>query len=118
MKLALVQMRVTGGAKAENLAGAEQRIADAASQGAEVIVLPEAMPLGWTHPSARTEADEIPGGESCQRLCRAARHHNVFVCSGIVERCGNQIFNAAVLIDPAGEVILHHRKIHELGHRA
>ena len=41
MKLALIQMRITGGAKAENLSRAEQRIADAAARAAEVIVLPE-----------------------------------------------------------------------------
>jgi predicted amidohydrolase len=60
------------------------------------------------------DADEIPDGESCLRLRRAARQHGVFVCAGIVERAGQKVFNAAVLIHPAGDVILHHRKIHEL----
>jgi predicted amidohydrolase len=77
-------------------------------------VLPEALTLGWTHPSARTEADDIPNGESCARLRAAARQHRVFVCAGIPERAGEKIFNAAVLIDSNGEIILHHRKIHEL----
>jgi predicted amidohydrolase len=72
------------------------------------------MPLGWTHPSARTQADEIPGGESCARLREAARAHRIFVCAGIVERAGEKLFNAAVLLSPTGDVLLHHRKIHEL----
>jgi predicted amidohydrolase len=114
MKLAIVQMLVEPGRKEANLARAEQRIANAAASGAQVILLPEAMPLGWTHPSARTEADAIPDGESCLRLRQAARSHGVFICSGVIERAANLIFNAAVLIDPAGDVILHHRKIHEL----
>jgi predicted amidohydrolase len=114
MKLAVVQMLVEPGQKLSNLARAEQRIAEAAGRGAEVVLLPEAMPLGWTHPSALTDADVIPGGESCARLKQAATEHGVFVCSGLVERCESKTFNAAVLIDPAGRVILHHRKIHEL----
>ncbi len=107
-------MLVQPGRKESNLARAETRIAEAAARGAEIILLPEALPLGWTHPSARTEADVVPNGESCARLRRAAKARGVFVCAGIIERAGEKLFNAAVLINPDGEVILHHRKIHEL----
>ncbi len=113
-KLALAQMCVEGGRKVENVRRATDRIAQAAATGARVIVLPEAMTLGWTHPSATTEAEAIPDGESCARLRQAAREHKVFVCGGLVERAGSQVFNSAVLIDPRGEVILHHRKLNEL----
>src|SRR5262249_3954193 len=44
----------------------------------------------------------------------SAKRHRVYVCAGLVERSGKNVFNAAVLVDPAGEVILHHRKINEL----
>jgi predicted amidohydrolase len=47
-------------------------------------------------------------------LRRAAQRHHVYVCSGLVEREREKFFNSAVLINPAGEVILHHRKINEL----
>jgi len=114
MKLAMVQILVEPGRKEVNLARAEQYIGAAARQGAEMIVLPEAMSLGWTHPSARKEADEFPHGESCCRLRHAAKTHGVFVCSGLVERAGEKIFNSAVLIDSSGQIIGHHRKIHEL----
>ena len=107
-------MKVQPGQKSQNLRHAVELIAKAASAGASVIVLPEAMPLGWTDPSAKTDADEIPGGCSCSALRAAARRMKVYVCSGLVERCGNRVFNAAVLINPRGEVILHHRKVHEL----
>jgi predicted amidohydrolase len=114
MKLAMAQMLVEPGRKESNLARAEKCVAEAATLGAQVVVLPEAMPLGWTDPSARTQADEIHDGESCVRLRRAAKEHGLFVCAGIIERAGENIFNAAVLIDSAGKVISHHRKIHEL----
>jgi predicted amidohydrolase len=113
-KLALIQMRVEAANKSANLRHASELISQAASQGAQVAVLPEAMPLGWTDPSARSQADEIPLGESCRCLQEAARHDGLYVCSGLVEKDGNQIFNAAVLIDPTGTLILHHRKLNEL----
>ena len=114
MKIALAQMLVEPGEKPSNLARAEAWIARASEQGAEVIVLPEALTLGWTHPSARMLADEIPGGESYERLRAAAKRHRVHVCAGLVERAGDRLFNSAVLLDDAGELLLLHRKIHEL----
>ena len=99
---------------ARNLARAEDRIADGASAGAEIVLLPECLDLGWTHPSARELATTIPDGAVCQRLTAEARRHRVFVCAGFVECAGPVRFNAAVLIDPDGQVLLHHRKIHEL----
>ena len=114
IKLALVQMVVTPGAKADNLQRAGERIAQAAGNGAQVIVLPEVMDVGWTHPAAVTAADAIPDGAACTQLRAAARQHGVYVCAGLVERAGDTIYNAAVLINPVGEVILHHRKLNEL----
>jgi predicted amidohydrolase len=127
-KLALVQMNVLGGRKCDNLRNAVVQIAQAAQAGADVILLPEAMPLGWTHPLSRELADAIPNGRSCQALREAARRHGKYVCAGVIEKAiepaynpdgspdGNaeRVYNAAVLIDPRGEVILHHRKLNEL----
>ncbi|HYG35033.1 MAG TPA: carbon-nitrogen hydrolase family protein [Clostridia bacterium] len=113
-RLAMVQMRVEGGRRAANLKRAEERIAQAAREGAQVILLPEALTLGWTHPSALTEAETIPDGQSCCAIRECARRHQVYVCAGLVERSGRNLFNAAVLIGPDGEVLLHHRKINEL----
>lgn len=114
-KLALVQMLVEAGAKQANLQRAEERIAEAARQGAQVVLLPEALTAGWTDDSSARVADEIPGGESCARLGGAARKHGVLVCAGLVEQAGDIVFNSAVLFGPDGTVLLHHRKINELG---
>lgn len=107
-------MQVEGGAKEANLARADYAIAKAAAAGAHVVLLPEALNLGWMHRSARTDADVIPDGEACTRLRQAARRHQVYVCAGLIERAADQLFNAAVLINPAGEIILQHRKLNEL----
>src|SRR5512134_1312651 len=103
-RLGLIQMRVEGGRKIENLRHAVELIGRAAADGAHVVVLPEATPLGWTHSSARQLADAIPTGESCEVLREAARQHSVYVCAGVIEKAGERVFNAAVLIGPAGEV--------------
>jgi predicted amidohydrolase len=113
-RLALAQMRVDGGRKEENLARAEARIAEAAATGAQLVLLPEALTLGWTHPSAASEAEPLPDGESCRCLSASARRHSVYVCAGLVEREGGHVYNAAVLLGPRGELLLHHRKINEL----
>jgi hypothetical protein len=61
-KLAMVQMLVEGGEKQKNLDRAEARIREASAHGATIVLLPEAMDLGWTHPSATRGAEPIPGG--------------------------------------------------------
>jgi predicted amidohydrolase len=112
--LALAQIRVVGGRKQENLRQAEAAVAEAARAGAAVVVLPEALTLGWTHGSARADADAIPEGESCRVFRAAARQHGVYVCAGLIERADDRIYNSAVLISPDGEVLLSHRKLNEL----
>lgn len=112
--LAMAQMRVEGGNRFENLARAEDRIAAAAAKGARIVVLPEALDLGWTHPSVQALAEPIPDGSSCRVLREAARRHSIWVCAGLVERADHHRFNAAVLINDQGDVVLHHRKVNEL----
>lgn len=107
-------MLVRAAQKQENLKHAEDLIRSAADAGAEVIVLPEAMTLGWTDPSTNAQADEIPGGESCARLQAAARQNRIYLCSGLIERAGSKFYNSALLIDPQGQILLHHRKVNEL----
>jgi len=114
-KLAMVQMRVEPGARTQNLRRATELIAQAAAQGAQVVLLPEALPLGWTDSSTRQFADEVPGGETCRLLAQLAKEHRLHLCSGVIERAGDSIFNAAVLLGPSGDVLLHHRKLNELG---
>jgi predicted amidohydrolase len=113
-KLALAQMRVDGGARAANLRRATDRIQAAAGAGAQVVLLPEALDLGWTHPAAATEAEPVPGGSAYAELQRAACRHGIYVCAGLIERDGPRVFNAAILIGPRGELLLHHRKLNEL----
>lgn len=112
--LALAQMRVEGGRPEQNRRRALAMIARSARSGAELVLLPETMDLGWTFPKARDRAQPIPGGTFYQSLRRAARRHNIYVCAGLTEKRGANVYNAAVLISPLGKLLLHHRKLNEL----
>lgn len=114
MKLAMAQMLVEGGNKKDNLERASQRITAAAKNGADLILLPEILDLGWTHSSAKTEAEPIPGGSIYESLALAARKNNIYVCAGITEKEKDKVYNSAVLINRKGELLLKHRKVHEL----
>jgi predicted amidohydrolase len=112
-RVGMGQIRVEGGDPDANLGRAVAAIAEAAARGCAAVVLPECLDLGWTDPCARERAEPIPGPHS-DRLAAAARRHGVYVAAGLVERAGDRRYNAAVLIDPDGRIVLHHRKINEL----
>jgi len=112
--LALVQMKVEGGQRSKNLIRAAKKIEDAAGRGAQMVLLPEAMDLGWTHPSALNEAQPIPEGQTAQMLCHAAKKNHIYLCAGLIEKENGFIYNSAILINPQGKIILKHRKINEL----
>jgi len=86
-KLAMAQMRVVGGELETNLAHAAEMIEEAAKQGAQVVLLPEAMDLGWTDPSALT----------------MAKKHQIYVCSGLTEKDGEKVYNS-VDREPPGTI--------------
>ena len=113
-RLGLIQMYVKPGDAKANLRRAVELIERAAKGGAGVIVLPEAMDCGWTHPSAREFASPVPDGQTFKALRRSATEHRVYVCSGLTEREGDHVYNSAVLISPSGELLLKHRKLNEL----
>jgi len=112
-ELAMGQMLVEDGRMDRNLKRAEQMVTDAARKDCHAIVLPECLDVGWTHPSARELAKEIPG-ETSDRLCQVAKRNRIIVVAGLSERDGDRIYNSAVLIDEMGRILTKHRKINEL----
>lgn len=112
-RIGMAQILVEGARPDANLARAESAIHDAANRGCKLVVLPECMDLGWTDPCARQLAQPIPGAHS-ERLAQTAKHAGIYVVAGLVERAGDKLFNAAILIAPSGELLHLHRKINEL----
>ena len=113
MKVAMAQILVVGGDGEANIDRAVARIAEAAENGCDVVLLPECLDLGWTHPSALSQAESIPGPRS-DRICQAAAEHGVFVVAGLTEQDNIGIYNTAILVDSSGRLLLTHRKINIL----
>ncbi|MDD5439152.1 MAG: carbon-nitrogen hydrolase family protein [Candidatus Omnitrophica bacterium] len=113
IRIGMGQLLVEGGEPGRNLTRAVAMIKEAGEKGCDIVLLPESLDLGWTHPSAKTEAKPIPGPSS-DILTAAARNSGIMVCAGLTELKGSRVYNAAVLIDPSGSIILQHRKINLL----
>jgi len=107
-------MQVSGGEKERNIRHAVELISEAASNGAQIALLPECMDLGWAHPSSQHMAEKIPEGTFCQMLASAAKQNQITICSGLTEKDGDAVYNSAVLIDKDGTILCKHRKLNEL----
>jgi predicted amidohydrolase len=113
LKIGMVQLLVEGGEAERNMQRAEKYIEQAVQDNVDIILLPETMDLGWTHPSIFEESETIPGKRS-DFLCELARKHEVYICGGLTERDGEKIYNSAVFIDDQGHILLKYRKINLL----
>lgn len=111
--LGMAQTRVEGAAVTANLQRARAALHQAAELGCRIAVLPECLDVGWAHPAARELAQPVPGPTS-ELLAESARETGLHVVAGITERAGNRLYNAAILLSPAGEILLKHRKINLL----
>lgn len=113
VRVAMAQMLVEGGEPSANVERAVARIIEAGAEGCDVVLLPECLDLGWTHPSARELAESIPGDRS-GRLAEAAARAGTYVVAGLTERDGGGVRNTSVLITPDGDIPLKHSKINLL----
>jgi predicted amidohydrolase len=92
-----------------------QMIARAAGRQADVVVLPECVWPAYIMPSVddyfRACGAGLPDDRDfLEQLAGLARAHRIAVCAGYVAQQQRRLFNAAVLISAAGEVLGTHRK--------
>jgi predicted amidohydrolase len=113
VRIGMGQLLVEGGEPERNLQRAEKMIKEASQKKCEIILLPEVLDLAWTHPSAKTEAQPIPGPYS-DRLCKVAQKLGIYVCAGLTEQYKDKVYNTAIFIDKDGEILLKYRKINLL----
>ena len=113
--LGVVQMKCTAD-KADNVDKALESVADAARQGANIIVLQELFATQYPCQSEDhdrfAEAETIPGPTS-QRLQRAAGEHGVVIVGSLFERRAPGVYhNTAVVFDADGRGLGLYRKMH------
>ncbi|MEA2627245.1 MAG: deaminated glutathione amidase [Candidatus Binatota bacterium] len=110
---AAVQMS-SGPDKEANLEKAERLVRQAASLGAELVVLPEVVSVRARRDVEGDAAESIPGPTS-ERFARLARELRIHLQSGsILERIEGErrSYNTALLFSPEGECLARYRKIH------
>jgi len=110
VRIAMCQIVCLDGDRRGNLARIENAVGEASRAGARIACLPETALYGWVNPDAHQRAHPIPGADS-RCLCAIAARHKVFLCAGLAEKAGDDLFDSALLIDDAGRILLKHRKI-------
>jgi N-carbamoylputrescine amidase len=115
LKVALVQERNHGDADA-NLAVIERRVAEAAAQGAQLVLLQELHngPYFCQHEAVHEfdRAEPIPG-PSTARLARLAAEHRVVLVSSLFEKRAIGLYhNTAVVFEQDGTIAGKYRKMH------
>lgn len=114
-RVGVVQMRCEPD-HARNLRHAQDAIADAAREGAEVVCLPELFRTPYLcqseDPSRFDWAEPIPG-PSTEQLSKQASDLGVSIVGSLFERRTAGLYhNTAVVIDARGELVGRYRKMH------
>jgi predicted amidohydrolase len=113
MHVAVAQTQPRLGENDRNLEAGIARLEEAVAAGAELLVLPECAIPGYMFDSleeAMPFAEEIPG-PTTEALDAACRRLGAHVVCGVLERDGDVLYNAAVLVGPDG-LIGSYRKTH------
>lgn len=93
-------------------------IADAAAQGARLVVLPELAATGYVmNAGALWQVAESIGsrGPCLEQWSRSARENSVTVVGGFAERDGDRLYNSAAMVSPTGDIVGVYRKLHLFG---
>lgn len=98
--------------KVRNLESAESFLRAAAEKGATLCVLPEMFQTPYELPLLRSSA-EGSEGPTLKRLRSVTRELKLFVVAGtFCEKRQDDYYNSAFVLDPDGEILGVHRKIH------
>ncbi len=112
--VACIQMQPVFGSVAANVAHSLELIDQAASRGANLVVLPELANTGYMFASREEAfglAEPIPGGPSVAAWAERAARHRMHIVAGITERSGPDLYNSAAVIGPEGYIGTF-RKVH------
>lgn len=131
-KIAIIQRPPVLLDRGATLAKAVECVAEAAAEGASLIVFPETFiagypswiwrlaagrngaAMGQLHARLQASAVDVGGGD-LSPLCEAARAHEVTVVCGLNERdralSGGTLYNSVVVIGSDGRLLNRHRKL-------
>jgi predicted amidohydrolase len=116
-RVAAIQMVSTPDVE-QNMAVARRLIADAAGQGAQLVLLPEYWPILGLHESdkvAHAEQVEADGGPIQGFMSATAREHGIWLIGGTMPVAtpeAGKVLNTTMVYDPAGRHAGRYDKIH------
>jgi predicted amidohydrolase len=119
LKVALLQV---ASPVSETVAARRDRVAQmvAAAKGADLVVLPELWGVGYFAFDHYRALSEPMHGDTVTACREWAKQLGCYLHLGsFVERgADGRLYNTAMLIDPAGEIVHTYRKIHVFGYRS
>ena len=114
-KVAAIQM-ASGPNVAGNLNEARRLIAEAAEQGARLVVLPEFFAIMGMSEQDKIDAREQPGWGLIQSfLSETARRHKIWLVGGSIPLAASapgKVLNSCLVFDEQGEQVARYDKIH------
>ncbi|MBF9252308.1 nitrilase family protein [Pontibacter sp. 172403-2] len=117
LNVAVAQFEPRDGDKAYNLSVIEALTAKAKERGADVISFHEMSVTAYTFLKDLTReevvalAEQVPQGDSTQKLIQLAQRYDIIILAGLVEIEDDKLYNTYVCVDKDG-FIAKHRKIH------
>jgi omega-amidase len=110
----LIQMDIRVGDCDHNVTRAAEWIAEAASCGAQMAVLPELWSSGYALDRA-AELASAQGEGASGEMERLAAEHRVWLAGSILEHDNRKVYNTMIVCDPAGRRVASYRKTHLFG---
>ncbi|KAK9475092.1 carbon-nitrogen hydrolase [Dipodascopsis tothii] len=114
LKVALIQL-AAGADKAKNLSRVKSHVLTAASNGAQLIVLPECFNSPYSVASFPQYAEAIPSGDTTSFLSELAKQTATYLVGGSIperDEASGKLYNTSLSFSPSGEIIAKHRKVH------
>ncbi len=113
--VAAIQMKMTADA-AENLAHAEAMVREAATGGAQIVLLPELFERPYFCQERRYDYLEyalpVSANPAVLRLQTVAAELGIVIPVSFYERDGNRLYNSVAMIDASGALLGVYRKTH------
>lgn len=107
VRIAIVQFAPRPTEVAANRAAIVERLHKAGEAGADLVLLPELATTGYACGDAFLDIAETVPGPTTQEWGKLARRYGYHIIGGMArrdDRLSSVVYNAAVLIDPRGEV--------------
>lgn len=110
IKVAAVQMQAAPYRVSENIQKAEGLVEQAASEGAQVVVLPELFNTGYCYELKNFEVGETLSGRTVCWMRNLTKKLNVYMAGAIIERDGGALYDTLVFASPQGRVVSYRKR--------